>query len=169
MPKQTEKILKKIEFLKRRAGYSDRDIAKALQISPSGYSRIKNNQRRLTIEHLEKLADFFKVPFFYLFFTEGDLESLSFAGNLKTYLKEKNWTYEELAKHIGLNVLRVIELSQGATPTKEEVRRIISTLGIKLTGHNTIDGRVELIKLLLEELELDESRIAVILEYIEQN
>ncbi|AZR73724.1 hypothetical protein BBF96_10210 [Anoxybacter fermentans] len=113
MSKQTKKIFNKIEFLKEKSGHSDRDIAHALGITPSGYSRIKNQQRRLTVDQLEKIASFFNVPFFYLFFTEDDLKKLSFG--------------------------------------------------------KTLDGRIELIKLLLEELGLDQSRIESILDYIVQS
>ena len=68
-----DKIFAKIELLKDEHGYSDKDIAEGIGYSPSGYYRLKNKDRQLSIEHIEKLANFFEMPFHELCFDSEDL------------------------------------------------------------------------------------------------
>lgn len=169
MTKRIEKIFSKIDFLKERAGYSDYDIAASVGITPSGYSRIKNQERKMSIDKLEKIAQFFNIPLLYFFFLEGDIESIAFDEILKQHLEEHNLTPEELAEQVDINSLRLRELTLGTTPTYNEAQKIMAVLHLELPEEPVTDGRILLLTKVLQDLNLDQSKIDVVLSYIDRN
>ena len=169
MASQVEKIFKKVEFLKDNKGCTDKEIAEHLSISASGYSRIKNLDRRLTIGVLEDIANFFEVPLYYFVFTESDLDNITIDEELEQVKEEKGFELDELADYLDMNVVRTMDLLQGFSPTPEEIEKLTPQLPIDIPFDYNIDGRIELMKLLLKEMGLEGDRIGSILEYINQS
>ena len=148
-------------------GCTDKEIAESLGLTASGYSKVKNNKRRVPVEYLEMVADFFEVPFSYLFFTESDLNDISFAEEIQEYAQEHQLNNQELADKLGINVVRVMELARGGNPTKEEIEKVAPKLGIEINEQRLRDGRMDLLKLILKELGLEESKREIVMEFIE--
>ncbi|AZR74175.1 hypothetical protein BBF96_12680 [Anoxybacter fermentans] len=168
MEELTKLVFEKIEILKNKFGISDQDIARGIGVSKSSYSRIRNGKTKLTLDVLLDIARYFNLPAYYFILASDRLDQYSFSTLLKDYLDKLNWTYEKLAQETGILIFRFMEFDQGSNPTKEELKKIESVLTVHFP-QMSLDPREHAIKLLLEELGLEERKIENILQYIGQN
>lgn len=63
MIKNQDEIINKIEELKKETKCTDINVARAIGITSSCYSRIKTGQRQLSIHHLNRIASILETPF----------------------------------------------------------------------------------------------------------
>ncbi|HYM94149.1 MAG TPA: helix-turn-helix transcriptional regulator [Chitinophagaceae bacterium] len=59
-------ICEKLKFLREKNDYSQEDVADALHISQNTYSLLETGKTKLDIERLFEIAEFYKVPVYYL-------------------------------------------------------------------------------------------------------
>lgn len=57
-----EELGRRLRALRLEAGFSQADVAKALYCERSTYSAIERGKNRLTVEVLQKLAAFYRLP-----------------------------------------------------------------------------------------------------------
>lgn len=64
-------LLEIIYVLRKRAGFSQKEIAEKLGIDASSYSRLEKGEIELTIDKLNKIAEILEVPVAYFFNRES--------------------------------------------------------------------------------------------------
>lgn len=64
-------LLEIIYVLRKRAGFSQKEIAEKLGIDASSYSRLEKGEIELTIDKLNKIAEILEVPVSYFFNRES--------------------------------------------------------------------------------------------------
>lgn len=61
------KTIDAIREIRKKRGISQEEIAEVLECDPSNYSKIENGIQKLTVEALEKIADFMNEDITYFF------------------------------------------------------------------------------------------------------
>lgn len=59
-------VFEKIKDIRETKGLTQEDVANALEISPSGYSKIERGETRINIDRLQQIADVLEVNIFDL-------------------------------------------------------------------------------------------------------
>ncbi|OOR90775.1 helix-turn-helix domain-containing protein [Moraxella bovis] len=59
-------VFEKIKDIRETKGFTQEEIAHALKISPSGYSKIERGETRINIDRLQQIADILEVNIFDL-------------------------------------------------------------------------------------------------------
>ncbi|MGK8249863.1 helix-turn-helix domain-containing protein [Moraxella lacunata] len=59
-------VFEKIKDIRETKGFTQEEIANALEISPSGYSKIERGETRISIDRLQQIADILEVNIFDL-------------------------------------------------------------------------------------------------------
>ena len=79
-----------LRYLRESRGLIQKEVAKALEISPAAYSLYEKGQREPKLDMLEKMADFFKVSLDYLLtgkkekdLSDSTKDSSSLQNNMK--------------------------------------------------------------------------------------
>lgn len=80
--------VEKIRYLRLSNHLKQEDVARALNIARSSYSKYESGIWRFTIEHLKKLADFYHVSISYLI-EDSDNDILITKEQLNILIKAK--------------------------------------------------------------------------------
>lgn len=75
--------------LRKETIYTQGEVADKINISRTYLSQIEKNRRIPTIEMIEKLAKFYKVPLFYIFYFSHEEKDLLKNNNLQVYRRLK--------------------------------------------------------------------------------
>jgi len=81
----------KLRLLREYRNYSQVYIADQLGITQNAYSRIENNQTRLTADRLEKLAEILNVPLLELLSEKEPVIHFSASPSQPPSVKDEHW------------------------------------------------------------------------------
>lgn len=88
-------VYRKIRQIREEKGYTQRDVADVLGLVPASYNKIENGKTALTVENLQKIADFLGVSVKEILFDE---QSSSSELDKRILEKEKRQLVKNLAR-----------------------------------------------------------------------
>jgi len=110
----------KIKRIREGRKFSQEDVANKLGISQNAYSKLENNQSRITVDRLKQLADVFEVPEHELL--NSDTNVFNFTNN-KT--ANANAVYEA---SIELYQETITHLKAEIATNREEKKRLLDMI-----------------------------------------
>ncbi|AZR73414.1 hypothetical protein BBF96_08470 [Anoxybacter fermentans] len=160
------KILgEKLAQYRDRHGLTLQDVGKAIGVSKGHASKLENGNANPSFNTLIKIAEFMKIPLYYLFMPTEEMNRRKFIEMVNKRLEELKWDLEKLQKATGINYFRLADFMQGNnTPTVGEMKKIASALEINF--ENILELKFGLFENLLLEFGLNDSQINNLIEYI---
>jgi len=110
------RIGKRIRELRKKRGYTLRELGEKLNFDFTYLSRVENGRKIPSIELLQQMADFFNVDISYFFMKDEELAL--FEDDEKELLFDKELDLEELKERFNLTV-------DGVPATDEEIKEAI--------------------------------------------
>ena len=110
--KEKEEIVQKIENLRNKFGITLKDFETETGIPSGTINRVKNGIHRMKIEHLKKIAEYFKIDYKWLMglSNENEFSDISnFNVNKESNFAEKNNSIVETETKESLNIKTEIE------------------------------------------------------------
>lgn len=110
--KEKEEIVQKIENLRNKFGMTLKDFETETGIPSGTINRVKNGIHRMKIEHLKKIAEYFKIDYKWLMglSNENEFSDISnFNVNKESNFAEKNNSIVETETKESLNIKTEIE------------------------------------------------------------
>jgi transcriptional regulator with XRE-family HTH domain len=110
------RIGKRIRELRKKRGYTLRELGEKLNFDHSYLSKVENGRKTPSIELLQQMADFFSVDISYFFMKDEELEL--FEDDEKELLFDKELDLKELKERFHLTI-------DGVPATDEEIEEAI--------------------------------------------
>lgn len=163
--KEKEEIVQKIENLRNKFGMTLKDFETETGIPSGTISRVKNGIHRMKIEHLKKIADYFKIDYKWLMGLSNENEfsdisdlnvrkesNLADKNNstIKTEIKETSNIKTEIENYLnnlGLSSEKLLKLSRN-----EAMQENVSDEEIIISYFKNPDNSVEKKKEILEKI-----------------
>lgn len=163
--KEKEEIVQKIESLRNKFGMTLKDFETETGIPSGTINRVKNGIHRMKIEHLKKIAEYFKIDYKWLMglSNESEFSDISnFNVNKESNLADKNSSIikteakensnikieiENYLNGLGLSSEKLLKLSRNETMQKN-----FSDEEIIINYFKSPDNSVEKKKEMLEKI-----------------
>lgn len=110
------RIGKRIKELRKKRGYTLRELGEKLNFDYSYLSKVENGSKTPSIELLQQMADFFNVDISYFFMKNKELEL--FEDDEKELLFDKKLDLKELKERFHLTI-------DGVPATDEEIEEAV--------------------------------------------
>lgn len=110
------RIGKRIKELRKKRGYTLRELGEKLNFDYSYLSKVENGRKTPSIELLQQMADFFNVDISYFFMKNKELEL--FEDDEKELLFDKKLDLKELKERFHLTI-------DGVPATDEEIEEAV--------------------------------------------
>lgn len=151
---------------KERKHLSYQDIADDLGANKSHIQRVATMETAPSLSLLAQIAAYMNLPLFALFVPSNEMIRQHFADQINNKLSGLQIDALELSEKTGIPLLRLKDILQGTTsPSKEEYHQLVSLLEI-VEEIYTVETKEPLLRNLLSGMDLRESQIENILEYI---
>ncbi len=159
-------LAQKIKDFKNENKLTLDQIGKALEVDKSHVYRVINMETYPSLPFLIRLAEFMNLPLYSLFIPPVEMVRQQFTEKVSERIKELNWNYDELNERTGIPQLRLMDIVKGnSSPTNEEFKTLVTVLALK-EGINYQEVKLNLMKSLLSDLDLNESQQDNVLDYI---
>ena len=140
-------LVKNIANIRHYLKYTQKEMAKMLDISLSKYKRLESNELSFLIDILMKIRTLFNIELDDIILKELNVEEINFSNlllnkgklmcffnkNLRMIRKNKNYSLPEMAEHLNLTLFQYRHLEYGdVQPSIQTLIKVSKNLNISI-------------------------------------
>ncbi|MCK4259627.1 MAG: helix-turn-helix transcriptional regulator [Halanaerobiales bacterium] len=162
-------LAQKITAFKKENKLTYEQIGNALGVNRSHIHRIINMETFPSLKFVIRLAGFMKLPLYTLFIPSEEMCRKKLTDEVNNRLRELDWNPDKLEEKTKIPLLHLLDILHGdSSPTVEEHKTLINILELE-EGINYQEVKLDIIKSLLSDLEVESSNIDSVLQYVKDN